>query len=138
MPSRFVCPHCGASGRLPDGFAGDKVKCPACKTISLLSTGGTPDATPVGPISSSGPNSAARVEPQEYALDESWQAADEPPSVPAAQNRPSPGTKPGPSRPKVSKRVEPDDDDEDEATGPPIAIIGGAAAAGVVALVGGL
>jgi S1-C subfamily serine protease/regulation of enolase protein 1 (concanavalin A-like superfamily) len=37
MPIPFTCPSCGRSGRLPDAFTGDKVKCPACQTIATVS-----------------------------------------------------------------------------------------------------
>lgn len=36
MPIPFTCPNCQRSGRLPDTFTGDKIKCPACQTISPI------------------------------------------------------------------------------------------------------
>lgn len=37
MPIPFTCPHCQRTGRLPDTFTGDKIKCPACQTVSPIS-----------------------------------------------------------------------------------------------------
>jgi S1-C subfamily serine protease/regulation of enolase protein 1 (concanavalin A-like superfamily) len=48
MPIPFTCPNCQRSGRLPDSFTGDRIKCPACKTVTLI-TGYdvVPDEAPV-------------------------------------------------------------------------------------------
>jgi S1-C subfamily serine protease/regulation of enolase protein 1 (concanavalin A-like superfamily) len=37
MSLPFTCPCCGRNGRLPESFVGDRVKCPACQTISPVS-----------------------------------------------------------------------------------------------------
>src|SRR5258707_4640732 len=37
MSLPFTCPSCGRNGRLPESFTGDRVKCPACQTISPVS-----------------------------------------------------------------------------------------------------
>src|SRR5579883_855963 len=117
MPNRFVCPSCGASGRLPDGFQGDRIKCPACKTVSPLNAGGTAASAPANPPSSGGPGGAARVEALETIPLVEWESADEPPTVPVAANRPKPTARPSGSSARPLKRVEPDDeDDEDEET----------------------
>ena len=50
MPIRFVCPQCGKSGRLPDGFQGTKIKCPACNTISRLDGDGIAGSNVAGAL----------------------------------------------------------------------------------------
>jgi S1-C subfamily serine protease/regulation of enolase protein 1 (concanavalin A-like superfamily) len=40
MATTFVCPQCGHAGKLPDGFQGSRVRCPACKVISPFVAGG--------------------------------------------------------------------------------------------------
>lgn len=36
MAVPFICPRCQRPGRLPDGFKGDRVRCPACRTAFAL------------------------------------------------------------------------------------------------------
>src|SRR5208282_513153 len=45
MPITFVCPQCGRSGRIPDGFQGSRVRCPACQAISPVQVEGLTDTT---------------------------------------------------------------------------------------------
>jgi S1-C subfamily serine protease/regulation of enolase protein 1 (concanavalin A-like superfamily) len=138
MPSRFVCPHCGASGRLPDGFKGDRIRCPACKSISQIGTAGA-GSTQSGPApSQTGPGGAARAEETEavYAL-EPWEQADETPATPVVTERPGPAARPAPAPSRRPGDDEPEAEDE-ESSGPPMAMIIGGAAAGVVALLAGL
>ena len=47
MAIDFTCPNCQRSGRLPDNFTGNKIKCPACQTISPVAN--TEDVIPLAP-----------------------------------------------------------------------------------------
>jgi S1-C subfamily serine protease/regulation of enolase protein 1 (concanavalin A-like superfamily) len=51
MPTTFTCPKCGVTGRLPEGFSGDRVRCPSCKTVSPLhsNTYGLAEPEPAAP-----------------------------------------------------------------------------------------
>jgi S1-C subfamily serine protease/regulation of enolase protein 1 (concanavalin A-like superfamily) len=46
MPIPFTCPNCQRTGRLPDSFTGDRVKCPACQTISPVTIALEPEPAP--------------------------------------------------------------------------------------------
>jgi hypothetical protein len=96
MPVRFVCPQCGASGRLPEGFAGDRIKCPRCKAVSPLATGSLPAApAPAVPVASVGP--------PVYEVEATREAAEGPAYVPslspAGETGRGGGAAPGNGRP---------------------------------------
>ena len=138
MLSQFVCPHCGASGRLPDGFKGDRIRCPACKTISPIGTAAA-GSTPSGAASSQvGSGAVARAEDTEagYAL-EPREEADAAPATSVSTIRPGPAARPAPAPSRRPEDVEPEEEDEGS-SGPPMAMIIGGAAAVVVALAAGL
>lgn len=48
MGMPFTCPNCARTGRVPDGFTGNRIKCPACQTICLL------DAAPTTIVAAAG------------------------------------------------------------------------------------
>ncbi len=47
MAIDFTCPNCQRSGQLPDNFSGNKIKCPACQTISPVAN--AEDVIPLAP-----------------------------------------------------------------------------------------
>ena len=67
MPILFTCPACRHSGRVPDAFAGKRVKCPRCGE-----TGAAPPLPPVVGLrraprpANPRPASPARVAPDDY------------------------------------------------------------------------
>src|SRR5579883_1468916 len=123
MPIRFNCPNCGRAGRLPDGFPGGKIKCPACQTISQVDSGGNTGSDGIGAASVGEPAVSGSVgQPMPggdtYALEE---------------EAPRPEIKPPPP-PPIPKEVKTEKRKPEKSSGVPIAgIVAGAAAGAAVA-----
>ncbi len=126
MPIRFVCPQCGRSGRLPDGFQGTKIKCPACKTISRLDGDGI-----------AGSNVAGDSSPDEQAV--SFSSVRQPVPGGDAYEVEEPEPRPeivAPPRilavPPIPKEVRKESRKKENPFVKPVALIAGAAVAGAV------
>jgi hypothetical protein len=133
MPVRFICPQCGASGRLPEGFAGNRIKCPRCKAVSPFATSSLPAA-----LASAvpGPGAGAPVDEIEVTRE----SVEGPASVPSPPRPEKPAEDAVPPLGEAARRDAGRDDGE-EAEGPPrrpIAMIAGGAAAGAMAMAAGL
>lgn len=94
MPIRFTCP-CGKTLQVPDEFAGQKGKCPACKGEVLI-PGPAKASDEGGHITAEAPPAAP--------------AKPKPPPLPRAYDEPPP--------PKVVKSAEALEDDDDEELAP--------------------